>query len=403
MSLIPLSLDSNQSKDTSRKKIAVFGSTGSIGTSTIEILKNFPERFQTICLVGGGNRKLLLEQIKLLRPSVVVAALTVQQDGLTDSEFTAEAIKIHPEIEVRFGREGVIEAARFVDYDVMVAGIVGVSGLPSVYEATLRGKKIALANKESMVCAGAILSALAEKTGAQFLPVDSEHSALWQALIGNHRSDIKNFILTASGGPFLNTSVSELALITKEQALKHPRWTMGAKVTIDSSTLFNKCLELIEAYWLFSAKKEQLQVVIHPESIVHSSVEYYDGTQIFQCSVPDMKGAIGFALSFPDSRLQSVMKPLDLVSIGSLHFHKVDTDKFPCITFAEKVFSGSTGDGVVLNAADEVAVSRFLKGDLTWIQISSFISGVLERFCGENISTIDDVVELDNRVKYGLI
>jgi 1-deoxy-D-xylulose-5-phosphate reductoisomerase len=403
MSIVPLHTSHGSQSNAPQRKIALFGSTGSIGTSTVEILKRFPERFEVACLVGGANRSLLLEQIALLQPAVVVAALPAHVDGLSDDEFVAQAIKLHPSLEVRFGQDGVREAARFVDYDIMVAGIVGIAGLDSVYEAVVRGKQIALANKESMVCAGEMLTTLAKQTGASFLPVDSEHSALWQALQGNHRDDVKRFILTASGGPFLHTPLSDLTSITPAQALKHPKWTMGAKVTIDSSTLFNKCLELIEAYWLFGARREELSVVIHPESIVHSSIEYRDGTHMFQCSVPDMKGAIGYALSYPAGRLDSLMEPLSLAALGALHFFDVDTKKFPAITFADRVLAGSSGDSVVLNAADELAVSRFLRGELAWTKIPTFIEDVLERFGGQNVHTIDDVAALNNRVKYEVL
>jgi 1-deoxy-D-xylulose-5-phosphate reductoisomerase len=403
MSIVPLHPSEPLSLKLQRKKVALFGATGSIGTSTVDILKRFPERFEVACLVAGANRSLLLEQIALLKPSVVVVALPAQDDGLCDNDFVAQAIKLHPSLEVRFGQDGVREAAKCCDYDIMVAGIVGIAGLDSVYEAVVRGKQIALANKESMVCAGEMLTTLAAQTGASFLPVDSEHSALWQALQGNHREDVKRFILTASGGPFLHTPLSDLETITPAQALKHPKWTMGAKVTIDSSTLFNKCLELIEAYWLFRARRDELSVVIHPESIVHSSIEYRDGTHMFQCSVPDMKGAIGYALSYPAGRLDSLMEPLSLAALGALHFYEVDTNKFPAITFADKVLAGTSGDSVVLNAADEIAVSRFLKGELPWIKIPSFIEGVLERFGGQKVHTIDDVAALNNRVKYEVL
>ena len=403
MILVPTECTHSQNNLERRKKIAIFGSTGSVGTSTVEVASRFPELFEVVCLVGGRNRALLLDQISLLKPSVVVAALGQMQDVYTDDEFITEALKRNPTTEIRFGSEGVIEAAKFVDYDLMVASIVGVAGLPSVYEATIRGKHIALANKESMVCAGGILGVLASQTGAKFLPVDSEHSALWQALLGNSTDDINSLIVTASGGPFFQTPKSEFNSITKEQALKHPRWTMGTKITVDSSTLMNKCLELIEAYWLFGVKKEQIKVIVNPESIVHSIVEYKDGTQIFQCSVPDMKGAIGFAMSYPSIRLPTLMKPLDLVATKALHFYEVDRDKFPIINLAEAVMTGASGDGVVLNAADEIAVEQFLCDKIMWYQIPQVIERYFERFSGNPVNSIEDVLELNNKVKSTLL
>ena len=397
--LIPPLLHQDSSSDSSEKKsIAVFGSTGSVGCSTVDLLQRFPDRFSCSVLVGGSNRKVLLDQVLLLKPKLVVAALPSSQ--VSDSDFAAQVLKTCPTTEIAFGEHAVVQAATDGDYDVMVAAIVGMAGLASVFAATKRGKKIALANKESLVCAGSILSELRKQSRAEFLTVDSEHSALWQALLGNHRQDVANFILTASGGAFLNYSTEQLQSITVNEALIHPNWTMGKKITIDSSNLMNKALELIEAHWLFDAPVDELKVIIHPQSIVHSIIEFKDGGQLWQTSVPDMRGAISFALSYPGTRLPQVLPRLDLATMKTLQFFEVNEGRFTSIRLAKSLLqSGTSGDAVVFNAADEVAVQRFLDGRLSWASIPEFVETALNQLSGKKVSSFDDVVGLDSEVR----
>ena len=368
--LIPTSiLDSqNQSK---RKKIAIFGSTGSIGTTTLSIVDQYPDLFEVTALVAGKNKDLLSKQAQKYH---------CKNFGLAD-----DAVSI----------------AKNADYDLMIAGIVGIAGLLSVCEAAKRGKQIALANKESLVCGGKILSELIVKNKAVIYPIDSEHSAIWQSIIGNNYNDINSVILAASGGPFFKYSKEQLLSVTKEQALKHPKWVMGSKVTIDSSTLFNKALEVIEAHWLFGLKSSQIEVIVHPEHIIHSMVRYVDGSVIMQAALPDMRVCIGYALGFPHSRLKSMVDHTSFASIAAFNFFEVPSDKFPAINLARAalVESDSTAACVVLNAANEVAVEQFLWDKIIWSQIYPTVESIYGKFRDSRVSSIDDILELDRSIK----
>jgi 1-deoxy-D-xylulose-5-phosphate reductoisomerase len=367
--LIPTSLSSTGSD--SRKKIAIFGSTGSIGASTLSIIDQYPDLFEVTALVAGKNKDLLLEQAK---------KYNCKNFGLA-----SDAVSI----------------AQNADYDLMIAGIVGIAGLLSVCQAAKRGKQIALANKESLVCGGKILSDIIIKNKAVIYPIDSEHSAIWQSIIGNNYSDIKSVILAASGGPFFKFTQDQLLTVTKEQALKHPKWVMGSKVTIDSSTLFNKALEVIEAHWLFGLKSSQIEVIVHPEHIIHSMVRYVDGSVIMQAALPDMRVCIGYAMGFPDKRLASMVDHTDFASIGSFNFFEVPNQKFPAISLARNALDedDSTAACVVLNAANEVAVEKFLADKISWSQIYPTVESIYGKFRDSRVSSIDDILDLDKRVR----
>lgn len=382
-----------------QKRLLICGSTGSIGDSTLEIVRQYPDKFKIVGLCAGNNSEKLLNQALEFLPDYISIS------NSPSKEFIETIKSLSKNIELIIGPDSAKEVAKLIDYDLMVASIVGIAGLPSVYEAVSKGKVIALANKESLVCGGQILTNLAEKTGAKFYAVDSEHSAIWQCLLGNSSKDVNSIILTASGGPFLNFSIEQLKAVTREQALKHPKWVMGAKVTVDSSTLFNKALEVIEARWLFQkADPQAIEVIVHPQSIVHSMVRYHDGSVIMQASVPDMKQAIGFALSYPEGRLPDLVEHVDFNQLKSLEFLALDESKFPSVNLAKSALSSSnvTGTCVALNASNEVAVSALLQDKIHWNEIFPLVLKGVERFGSSRADSLDDILGLDSYIKTSL-
>jgi len=373
-----------------RKAISILGSTGSIGKSTLDVVRMHPDRFSVASLAAGGNLSLLKEQIEEFRPSFVSVA---------DKEAAASLRKAVPvKVEVGFGTDGASRAAAFDNVQMCVSAISGAAGLVPTMAAIRAGVDIALANKETLVLAGPLVMEEARKRGVRLLPVDSEHSAVYQSIAGHRAEDIRRVILTASGGPFLKApALADFHGISPEQALCHPKWKMGRKITIDSATLVNKGLEVIEAKWLFDLPPDKISVVIHPQSIVHSMVEYIDGSIMAQMGSPDMKGPIAYALSWPE-RIDSGTKALGLGGL-SLEFHDPDPERFPCLGLAYEALSRGGTCPAVLNAADEVAVALFLEGSLPFTGICAVIREVMDSVETGEIRSLEDVLEADRAAR----
>lgn len=356
-----------------KKVLSILGSTGSIGVSTLEVVAQFPHLFRIAALAAGRNTALLREQIRVFRPRLVSVLNQELADELRDRLGPAEA-----KPEIVYGNDGYELAATLPEVDMTVSAMVGAAGLLPTIAAIQTGKHIALANKEALVVAGQIVMDLAVQNGVRILPVDSEHSAIFQSLQGNHRKSLKRVLLTASGGPFFQKTRDELARVTPQAALKHPNWSMGRKITIDSATLMNKGLEVIEAQWLFGVSVRQIDVHIHPESIVHSMVEYIDGSVIAQLGIPDMKIPIAYALAYPE-RLPVKNPPLDLFRLQNLSFYPPELDKFPCLRLAYEACERGSTMPAVLNAANEVAVVAFLDNVIGFLEIAKVIETVMKR------------------------
>lgn len=350
------------------KRIAILGSTGSIGVNCLQVIQKYPERFRVMALAAGRNINLLAEQVVQFKPQVV----SVRD---IDSEIQLKKLLKGHDVEILIGEQGLVRIATMTAVDMLVSAVVGVVGLRPAIEAVKCGKDIALANKETLVAAGRIMMNMARDHGSMILPIDSEHSAIFQCIHGRDSSEIQKIILTASGGPFRHRK--DLESIVPEDALKHPTWNMGAKITIDSATLMNKGLEVIEAHYLFSIPAEDIQVVVHPQSIIHSMVEFIDGSVMAQLSVPDMKSPIAYALSYPE-RLEGVIDRLSLTKLGSLNFEEPDTDRFPCLGFAYDAIKIGGTMPAVLNAANEVAVNRFLGREIGFMDIPGVIKQVMD-------------------------
>lgn len=370
------------------KRLSVLGSTGSIGCNTLKIVQKFPDRFQIVSLAAKTNVALLAQQIEQFKPN-----LAVMYDK-KHAELLRQAIPKKQPVQILFGHEGYLKAASQNDADIVVTAFVGAAGLLPTLEAIEAGKHIALANKETLVMAGELVMKKALDSGINILPVDSEHSAIFQCLEGHRKTDLKKIFLTASGGPFLNWPKSDFERITPEDALNHPTWQMGKKITIDSATLMNKGLEIIEAKWLFDVTPEQIQVIVHPQSIIHSLVSYCDGSIIAQLSKPDMTGAIAYALSYPE-RLDMDNSFLSLPGIGSLTFSEPDLDKFPCLALAmEACHTGGTLPAV-MNAANEKAVGFFLENMISFIQIPKLIEKVMSQHQVIPSPGLDEILQSD--------
>lgn len=371
------------------KKIAILGSTGSIGVNTLDIVRSFPDEFQVDALTAGNNIDLLVAQVEQFRPRRVAVLADADAEDL-ERRLPAD---IRPEIHC--GEEGLVRCATSAQVDMVVAAVVGAAGLIPTLAAIRAGKHIALANKEVLVTAGSLIMREARFQQVELLPVDSEHSAIFQALAGQRREDVRRLILTASGGPFRNLSVEGFAAITPEDALAHPNWDMGRKISIDSATMMNKGLEVIEAHWLFDVPAEKINVHVHPESIVHSLVEYRDGSVLAQLGIPDMKTPIAYALSWP-RRLPLEQPPLDLCALGKLTFSQPDSDRFPCLRLAYQALALGGTAPAVLNAANEIAVATFLDRKLDFTSIPRVIEAVLERLDHAQLMTIDQVLDADS-------
>lgn len=350
------------------ERIAVLGSTGSIGTSTLEVVRQHREEFSIVALAAGSNVERMIEQVKEFSPKLVSMGTKEAADKVRQ--------EVSSKVKVVWGKEGLLEVAQHPDATYVVSALVGSMGLPPTLAAIEAGKKIGLANKETLVTAGHLVSSAAKKHQVPILPIDSEHSALFQCLNGEHREDVRKLILTASGGAFREKSREELVGVTKEQALKHPNWSMGAKVTIDSATLMNKGLEVIEAHWLYDMPYEDIEVLIHPQSIIHSMVEFQDGAVMAQLGTPDMKVPIQYALSYP-RRLPLETEPIDFVKLARLDFRAPDLNRFPCLKMAYE--AGKVGGTMttVLNAANEIAVEKFLQDEIPFLQIEEIVEQTL--------------------------
>lgn len=372
------------------KNILLLGSTGSIGISTLNVLKEFKDQFKVFAITANSNIDLIYDQILEFKPKFAVVKEKDKAKILRE--------RIGDVCKVLDGEEGLIEVTKNGDYDVLVSALVGFAGLAPTIESIKRGKRIALANKETLVAAGKMVIGLAKEYNSEILPVDSEHSAIFQCLVGENQDSIEKLIVTASGGPFLNKSINDLEKVTVEEALNHPNWDMGSKITIDSATMMNKGLEVIEAHWLFDLPKERIDVVIHPQSIVHSMVEFIDGSIKAQLSLPDMKLPIQYALSYPE-RWNSQFTNTHFPSLKELTFFEPELEKFKCLKLAYEVMEQGGNAPCILNAANEIAVEKFLNREINFTQIPDMINYSLNGI--EYNSTIDfeTILECDRQTR----
>ncbi|PLY01994.1 MAG: 1-deoxy-D-xylulose-5-phosphate reductoisomerase [Desulfuromonas sp.] len=369
------------------KNLTILGSTGSIGVSTLEIVAAFPERYRVVALSAGNNIDLLQQQVEIFKPEII----SVQNEH--DAERLRRELGSR-EVEICHGVAGMIRCATAPASEMVVAAVVGAAGLVPTMAAIKAGKDIALANKETLVMAGNLIMAEVAAQGIRLIPVDSEHSAIFQSLAGQRVEDVRRLILTASGGPFRDYPLARFAEISPQDALAHPNWSMGRKITIDSATMMNKGLEMIEAHWLFGFPAEQIAVHIHPESIVHSLVEYRDGALIAQLGIPDMKTPIAYALSWPE-RLPLSQPPLDLCGLGRLTFCQPDTQRFPCLQLAYDALAGGGTLPAAMNAANEVAVDAFLQQQIAFTKIPKLIETVMSKHEQTEVTAIDLILQAD--------
>ena len=378
--------------------IAVFGSTGSVGTSTLDVVARHPERFRVVALAAGSREEPLVEQCREFRPATVVMAdaaaadrlrVRLQEEGLTG-------------IEVQAGIEAMETVAAEPGVDQVMAAVVGAAGLRPALAAARAGKRVLLANKESLVMAGALFMEAVREGGAELLPIDSEHNAIFQCLPDGRpdldAAGVERILLTASGGPFRERDPADLAAVTPDEACAHPNWDMGRKISVDSATMMNKGLEVIEACWLFGADPDRVEVVIHPDSIVHSMVSYRDGAVMAELGNPDMRTPIAHALAWPD-RVSAGVDPLDLVACGTLHFQAPDRERFPCLSLAYRAIREGGTAPALLNAANEVAVAAFLDGELDFPGIARVIAATLDAVASEPARNLDTILAADGRAR----
>jgi 1-deoxy-D-xylulose-5-phosphate reductoisomerase len=372
------------------QNVFILGSTGSIGVNTLNVIRNFPDRFNVSALTVNSNIQLLLEQIKEFKPDLVVVK---EKDA-------AENIKhqLPANCKLLVGIDGLISSASEVEYDIFVGAMVGYAGLAPTIEAIKRGKRIALANKETLVVAGEVVNIYCKEYGAEIIPVDSEHSAIYQCLVGENIDEVEKLIITASGGPFLNKDKSFFENATVNEALNHPNWKMGNKITIDSATMMNKGLEVIEAHWLFGLSTENIDVVVHPQSIIHSMVQFRDGSIKAQMGLPDMKLPIQYALTYPE-RLQNDFERTNIPAIGTLDFYEPDLEKFECLKLAFDVLEAGGTAPCVLNAANEIAVEKFLNREIKFSRIPVLIKKALEKIGNHQMLNLDTIFECDRETR----
>lgn len=375
---------------TSQKKILILGSTGSIGINTLNVIRTFPDNFNVTGLTVNSNIDELEKQVDEFHPEYVV---------VIDKNKASELRKrIKNKCEVLAGSDGLIEIAKNSNYDIMVTALVGFAGLAPTIEGIKRKKRIALANKETLVVAGELITEMIYEYGAELIPVDSEHSAIFQCLIGEEKEYIEKLILTASGGPFRNLEKHDLETVTVDQALAHPNWKMGNKITIDSATMMNKGLEVIEAHWLFGLSKGKIEVVVHPQSIIHSMVEFIDGSIKAQMSLPDMKLPIQYALTFPE-RLGCSYVETRLPKLKELTFFEPDYEKFECLALAYKVMETGGTTPCIMNAANEIAVEKFLKGIISFTDIPQIIKSSLDKIENHRSPNLETIYECDRQTR----
>lgn len=374
-----------------KKRIAILGATGSIGTQTLEVVEKNPDLFEVEVLTANNNTQLLIAQAKKFQPNVVVISNSCHYDEVS------EALKNEP-IKVYAGREALQQVVEMSTIDVVVTAMVGYSGLIPTCNAIKAGKHIALANKETMVVAGEIINQLAIENKVNIYPVDSEHSAIFQCLVGEINNEIEKIYLTASGGPFRGFSMEQLAKVTKADALKHPNWDMGAKITIDSASMMNKGFEVIEAKWLFGLKPEQIDVIVHPQSIVHSIVQFMDGSMKAQMGLPDMKLPIQYALSFPE-RLPSSFRRFNFLDYPKLTFEQPNTKNFRNLALAFEALNRGGNMPCILNAANEVVVHTFLNDKISFLQMPEIIEYIMEKANFLKNPSLDDYIQTDKEAR----
>ncbi len=371
--------------------LTLLGATGSVGASTLDVVARHPRRYRLHALTAHRGSAKLLELCRVHRPRYAVLSGVAEEAGLR-RQFEECGTQL------RFGAAALVDVAADPDCGAVMAAIVGAAGLPATLAAARAGKRVLLANKEALVMAGPLFMAAVREAGATLLPIDSEHNAVFQCLAGNPRDAVRRVVLTASGGPFRAWPLERLRGVTPEQACAHPNWTMGRKISVDSATMMNKGLELIEARWLFDVEPERIEVLIHPQSIVHSLVEYVDGSVIAQLSNPDMRVPIAHALAWPD-RIASGVRPLDLATLATLSFERLDEQRFPCVRFAYDALREEGTAPAVLNAANEVAVEAFLAGRLPFIGIASLIADTLDAVAAGPAGDLGSVLEADARAR----
>lgn len=368
-------------------KISLLGATGSIGTQTLDVISQHDDKFQLLTMSIGRNIELGLKQIHQFKPKLVSV--------ISKDDYEKLVHQVPSGVKVVYGDDGLVEVATYEDVDIVVNAVIGSVGLVPTLSAMEAGKKIAIANKETLVTAGHIVTEYAKKYNTPLIPVDSEHSAIFQCLQGENRSQVAKMILTASGGSFRDKSRDELKNVTVKEALSHPNWSMGAKITIDSATMMNKGLEVIEAHWLFSIDYDDIEVVLHRESIIHSMVEFVDGSIIAQLGTPDMRVPIQYALSYPDRLELKNQDRLKLHEIGKLHFSETDFNRYPCLKMAYE--AGRIGGTLptVLNAANEEAVALFLNGKINFLQIEEWIERALHKHKVIDTPSLEEILEVD--------
>ena len=374
-----------------KRKIAVLGSTGSIGTQALDVISRYPDRFEAYALVANNQVDRLLEQVRRFKPEVVVIANESKYAGLK------EALSDLP-VKVWAGAEAIEQVVQNTEIDIVLTAMVGFSGLKPTISALKARKTIALANKETLVIAGELITRLALENRAAILPVDSEHSAIFQCLNGEGSNEIEKILLTASGGPFRNFSMSQLQQVTREQALHHPNWNMGAKVTIDSSTLMNKGLEMIEARWLFDVNPSQIEIIVHPQSIIHSMVQFKDRSIMAQLSLPDMRMPIQYAFSYPE-RIPSDVKPVNFFELSTLTFEKPDTKRFRNLGLAYESIEKGGNMPCIMNAANEIAVELFLQEKIGFLQMSELIEQTLTKTVFIQNPSLEDYIQTDTEAR----
>jgi len=380
------------------KKLTILGSTGSIGVSTLDVVRRHPERYKVVALCAHSQLDLLFEQCLEFRPLYAVL-----RDADLAARLTARLRSVDCATRVEYGADALVRMAELPEVDSVMAAIVGAAGLPSTLAAAIAGKKILLANKEALVMAGPVFMRAVRENGAVLLPIDSEHNAIFQSLPNDYSGDmsssgVQSLLLTASGGPFRCTPLAELGDVTPEQACAHPKWVMGRKISVDSATMMNKGLEVIEAFWLFNVAAEKIQVVIHPQSVIHSLVQYVDGSVIAELGNPDMRTPIAHALAYPE-RVSSGVAPLDLFAVASLDFERPDFARFPCLALAYRALHEGGSMPAVLNAANEVAVQAFLDGKIGFTAIPQIIEGVMNQSPATPLLSIDDVSAADQAAR----
>lgn len=377
------------------RTLAILGSTGSVGRQCLQVVEELKERFTVVGLAAGQNVDELAGQVARFHPEVVSVA---GPEKLAALRARLRELGVSREPEIVWGRDGLKTVACHPRADLVVSAAVGVVGLEATYQAVAMGRTVALANKEVLVAAGALVTAAARLSGAELLPVDSEHSALHQCVRAGRPREVRRLLLTGSGGPFLTWPRTRLERVTPRQALRHPNWRMGKRITVDSATLMNKGFEVIEAHWLFGLKPEQIEVVIHPQSTVHSMVEFVDGSVLAQLAPPDMRLPLQYALTYPD-RLPSHNHQLDWAALGKLEFRRPPEKKFPCLRLAREALQSGDSMPCMLNAADEVAVEAFLQRRLRFTQIPELVERVLAASTPVRLRSIDDVLECDRKAR----